>query len=255
MDIDDKIGGLGAVVLFVVVVAAGVYYYNRAAPAAAPAVPAASAPVPAPAASPAEPLPKLEESDAFIRSKAAALSADPLFAAWLKTDDLLERFAAAANMIGHGRVPKDALSFLAPRRKFSVRKKDGKFYEDAAAYARYDAAARAFGSLDAAAAAGFFGTCRPLFQEAYRGLGEEKGDVRDAVARAVQELLKTPLVAGGMPLKEKGLGYAYADDALEKMSPARKQLLRMGPKNQAAIQAKLREFDSALNVVVPGTAK
>jgi DUF3014 family protein len=42
--------------------------------------------------------------------------------------------------------------------------------------------------------------------------------------------------------------YAYVDDSLERLSPAQKQLLRMGPKNQATIQAKLREFTLALGV-------
>ena len=248
MDNDNKAVGAGSALL-VVVIGAGIYFYKFATPASVsvPSTPEASAPAAASSAPSVEPLPKVEESDGFIRGKASALSTDPVFAAWLKTDDLLPRFAAAVNIIEQGRVPKDGLSFLAPRKKFKVRTKAGKLYEDAASCARYDAAAGAVGSLDAPAAARLFLKYKPLFEEAYQGLGERKGDVQDALVRAAQELLKTPVVAGGIPLKEKGIGYAYVDDALERLSPAQKQLLRMGPKNQATIQAKLREFALALN--------
>ncbi len=249
MDNDNKAVGIGSALL-VVVIGAGIYFYKFAATAPPPVAPApASAPAPAaPAAPPAEPLPKLEESDDFIRSKAAPLSTNPDFAAWLKTDDLIPRFAAAVNMIEQGKDPKDSLSFMAPRKKFKAHKKGADFFADPGTYARYDAAAGAVASIDAAAAARTFEKYKPLFQAAYQGLGEERGDVKDAVVRAVQKLLQTPVIAGPVPLKEKGLVYAYADDALERLSPAQKQLLRMGPKNQAAVAAKLREFALALGV-------
>ena len=238
--------------LGVFAIGAGIYYYRSAAPAPVPAAPEPLAPVESPAAPPGapsvEPLPKLEESDGFVRGQAAPLSTDPVFAAWLKADNLLARFAAAAGMIGQGAVPRDALSFMAPRRKFKIRERGGYLFADPRGFARYDAAADAIGSLDAAAAARLFQKYKPLFQEAYQGLGEGKGDVRDALVRAARELLNTPAVGDGAPLKEKGIGYAYVDDALERLSPAQKQLLRMGPKNQAAVQAKLREFSLALGV-------
>jgi hypothetical protein len=40
--------------------------------------------------------------------------------------------------------------------------------------------------------------------------------------------------------------YEYADRKLEALTPAQKQLLRMGPSNVARIQAKLREVQAAL---------
>lgn len=243
MDNDNKAVGIGSA-LIVVVIGAGIYMHKFAATAPALVAPMAS-PVEAPASPSGEPLPKLEESDGFIRLKAAPLSSAPLFAVWLKTDDLLPRFAAAINMIGQGKVPKDGLSFMGPHKKFKVQKKNGNFFADPAGYARYDAVSATIGSLDAGAAARLLQTYKPLFQAAYQG-GGEQGDVQDAVVRAAQELLKTPVVAGPVPLKEKGLVYAYVDDSLEHLSSAQKQLLRMGPKNQATIQAKIREFTLAL---------
>lgn len=244
---DNKAVGIGSALL-VVVIGVGIYFYKFSATVTPPVAPPVETAAPAaiPAAPPGEPLPKLEESDGFIRAKAASLSTDPGFAAWLKTDDILPRFVAAVNMIGKGKVPKDGLAFMAPHKKFMAHKRDGLFYAHASSYARYDAAAGVVASIDAAAAAKFLQMYRPLVQEAYQGLGEQKGDVRNAIILAAEELLKAPAAGTSVALKEKGIVYAYVDDSLENLSPAQKQLMRMGPKNEAKIQAKLREFVQAL---------
>ena len=52
----------------------------------------------------------------------------------------------------------------------------------------------------------------------------------------------------GIALKMSGIVYAYADPRLEGLSPAQKQLLRMGPENVKAIQAKLREIAAVLQI-------
>jgi hypothetical protein len=42
------------------------------------------------------------------------------------------------------------------------------------------------------------------------------------------------------------LTYMYVDPRLEKLSPAQRLLLRMGPENERRIQSKLRDFALAL---------
>jgi hypothetical protein len=233
-----------------VLVLGGVFYYYKTVWSSAPASPAISGPAAASdsAADAGEPLPKLEDSDAFVRPKAAELSSDPTYLSWLKTDDLLPRLAASLNMIGAGKVPKDGLSFMAPHKKFKARKRDDLFYVDPASYARYDAVAAAVASIDAPKAAQLFQRYKRLFQEAYQGLGENNGDVQDAFVRAARVLLSAPAAGPSTALKEKGLVYAYADESLESLSPAQKQLMRMGPKNEAKVQAKVRELALALGV-------
>jgi hypothetical protein len=45
-----------------------------------------------------------------------------------------------------------------------------------------------------------------------------------------------------------GVGYAFADPRDEGLTPAQKQLLRMGPGNARIVQAKLREIALALGI-------
>ncbi|MBI3566226.1 MAG: DUF3014 domain-containing protein, partial [Elusimicrobia bacterium] len=191
-----------------------------------------------------------EDSDAWVRAQAAGLSGDARVKDWLKGANLLQRWAAAVNMVSRGGVPQDALSFLRPRRKFVPIEEDGRFFLDPKSYARYDAVADAFASLDAKAAGEFFAAARPLIDAAWAGLGEGRGGVLDGVARAARELLAAPALPDRAELRpsEKGIVFQFVDDALERRSPAQKQLMRMGPRNQRKIQAAARALALAAGV-------
>lgn len=219
----------------------------------APAAPGlASAPSEAPAALPPN-LPPLEASDAFVRRRAGALSAAPAFQEWLRLESLIPRLTAAMNMIANGKVPRETFAAFAPRGKFLVVKKGGKIFAAPAGFARYDAFAEMVGRVDAVAAAKLFADLMPLFDAAQRGLGEKSPSAHEAFFAAARELLQLPVLEEEAALKEgkKGLGWVYVDEHLENLSPAQKQLMRMGPKNQAAVQAKLRAVVLALGV--PGS--
>jgi len=198
-------------------------------------------------------LPTLEESDDLVRRRAGAFSSDVSFAEWLKLDSLIPRLASAMSRIAQGAVPRDIFSAFGPRGKFAVVKKDEKTYADPAAFTRFDGFAAMVASIDAVAAAKLFEELLPLFDAAQRGLGEKNASAREAFFAAARELLATPAVEEAAALKpaKKGIGWIYADDRLENLSPAQKQLLRMGPKNQAAVQAKIRAVALALGV--PGS--
>jgi len=222
------------------------YYGSRRFNKPAPAPGLASDPAEAPAALPPG-LPPPEESDEFVRGRAAALSSAPAFREWLKQGSLIARLSAAMELVAKGEVPRDTFAAFAPRGKFRVVRKNGLTVADPAGFARYDAFAAMVGSVDAVAAARLLEELLPLFDAASRELGSRKADSRAAFLAAAQELLDAP-VPGEAALKpgKKGIGWVYADESLEDLSLAQKQLLRMGPANQAAVQAKLRAVTLAL---------
>lgn len=216
-----------------------------------PPPPAAVEPAPAPAAAPpaaATPLPTMEEAEVLLRAKAAALSTDARWGDWLKTEELLRRAAAAVDTIAAGKVPREALAFLSPRKKFPVKRSDEGIFADPAGYARYDRAAEVFATIDARAAARLLKDLGPLFAQACREFGGSACAYPDAFMRAAGHLLEAPPASEMARLKpsEKGIVFAYEDERLERLSPAQKQLLRMGPKNQARVTGKLREIVAAL---------
>ena len=258
-----KIRGLAIAIFAVLAVAAAVYYFvfmkKPAAPAASPGPPAeAVAPAGAEktaAGGPGEPLAfpsvALGESDAAVREFAVALSTNPEFAKWLLTKDLVRKFVVAVDNVANGLSPKPHIDFFSPSGPFRVvRTKEGTLVDEAS-YSRYDPVTGVVLSLDAAAAARLYRAVKPLLQEAYRDLGYPGVDFEDTLVRAMAELLGTPVAEGPVVLEKKILSYAMTDEKLEGLSPAQKQLLRMGPKGVRAVQGKIRELAAALGV--PGS--
>ena len=76
----------------------------------------------------------------------------------------------------------------------------------------------------------------------------------DAVlSRAIQRMLDTPVPEGELEVvATPGVNYTYAAPELEQLGAAQKHLLRMGPTNARAIQAKLRELHKALGLPPAG---
>ena len=234
--------GLAAVAVLGLAVA--VYIARMEKPPAPPLQPVPTA-APAAVEAPAFPLPTLAESDPLVREKAAALFSGARLAEWLKTGSLLRRLTAAVRILAEGGSPRDALGFLRPTGRFPVKKAAGKVLIDPRGYARYDAVAGTFASADAQALAALLRAFDPLFRQACAEL-DETCDFRAQLLLAIDELLRVPVVEGDVLLREKVVTYAFADEALERLSPAQKHLLRMGPKNQAKIQGKLHELAAAL---------
>ena len=206
-----------------------------------------------PAPEPGEniPLPPLDVTDPVVRKLVGSLSSHPRVAAWLATDDLIRNFTVVTLNVAEGKTPVRHLRAQAPSAKFRARATTTGPYLDPQNYQRYDAYADAVGELDARGTARLYRTLRPRIVEAYaeQGIAEDKVDA--VLERAIAHLLATPLVDSDVALKQKTVSYALADERLESLSSAQKQLLRMGPRNVKIIQAKLR--DIALYLGIPQT--
>lgn len=192
-------------------------------------------------------LPPLDESDAIVRDLVAKLSSHPRVAAWLTTDGLIRNFAVTVVNIADGRTPAQHLKKVAPSGAFQVRQDGHRIYLDPRSYARYDGHAEAVGALDAQGTARLHATLKPRIEEANRELGT--GADFDAVfERAIVSLLRTPVVEGDILLQADSVAYRFADPALESLTHAQRQLLRMGPRNQRIVQGKLREIARYLGI-------
>ena len=69
------------------------------------------------------------------------------------------------------------------------------------------------------------------------------------MTRALAHLLETPEVPATARLRQgKGTNYVYADPTIERLSPAQRQVLRLGPDGARRVKATLRAFATALGV-------
>jgi hypothetical protein len=249
--------GLAAGLLALVVVVAAAYYlWSRPRPAAQPPVrPAAPAtalpsPVERLPAEPGEniPLPPLDQTDPLVRQLVGRLSSHPDVAAWLATDQLIRNFAQVTATIAGGGTPARHLGKLPRPAPFRPARESNRLYLDAADYHRYDGYADAVAGLDASGTARVYATLKPRIQDAYRELGYPAGDFDQVLEKAIVELLSTPIVDGPVRLERGTRTYTFADPRLEALSPAQRQFLRMGPRNQRLVAAKLREIAVRLGI-------
>ena len=255
---DSSDGPKWIVLAVLLVVAAAVLSYvgytmlKRRTPAAV-ATPAST---PAPAAAKTGPLveadniplPPLSQTDALVRQLVVKLTSHPKALAWLATDGLLDNFMRVTVTTSEGHSPVSRLRTLAPQSPFSVLKTNRGVFVDPKSYHRYDEYAAAVSGLDPAGTARLYLTLKPRITDAYRTLETGDTDFDRVLERAIGVLLNTPVVEGEIALTPRPLSYRYADPALESLTGAQKQLLRMGPDNMRRVQAQLKEIARQLGL-------
>ena len=193
-------------------------------------------------------LPPLQDTDPLVRDLVVKLSSHPRVLAWLATKGLIENFAVVTLNVSEGQTPVTHLRALAPTARFRVRSTGGGVFLDPSSYQRYDEYAAAVDGLDAAGAARLYLTLKPRILDAYRALGSPDGDFDPVLAKAIALLLAVPIIDHDIPVREAIVSYVFVDPKLEALSPAQKQLLRMGPRNIGLVRQKLRQIAMLLGL-------
>jgi hypothetical protein len=192
-------------------------------------------------------LPPLDATDSLVRTLVQALTEMPAVMAWLPTTGLIRNFTVVVANIAEGQTPARHMKVLKPAAAFRIVSRDSHTTIDPRSYDRYAPIADAVGSIDPARAAKLYATLKPRIEDAQRDLGASEPFDR-TLERAIIVLLSTPPIDGSERLKPKGIGYSYAEDRLEALTPAQRQLLRMGPTNVRVIKTKLRDIAVALGI-------
>ena len=192
-------------------------------------------------------LPPLDASDTLVRTLVQALTESPAVMAWLPTNGLIRNFTVVVANVADGPTPAKHVKVLRPAAPFRIVSRGGSTLVDPRSNDRYATIADAIASVNPAGAAKLYATLKPRIEDAQRDLGSADSFDR-TLERAIVALLSTPVVDGSEPLKPKGIGYGYVDPRLESLTPAQKQLMRMGPRNVRVIKAKLREIAVALGI-------
>jgi hypothetical protein len=253
------IWGSAAIVVLGLVGAVYYYKYHSAVPEVPVQTQAPQPPVEAPQAAtePAvknpipettdtKPLPPLKESDSEVRQ-----SLVDVFGA-----KAVKQFLVPENVVRHIVVTVDNL----PRKKVAVELRPIKPTPGATATAsqgdvttlgaanfeRYAPFVKVVQSTDTKSLASVYFKLYPLFQQSYEDLGYPGQYFNDRLVEVIDDMLKTPDVQGPIELTQPKVFYEYADPKLEGLSAGQKLLLRMGPTNEAAMKAKLREFRKAI---------
>ena len=192
------------------------------------------------------PLPKLDNSDDFIRERLLLISNKPEFAKWVKTDDLLRRTASYADGLSNGVLLSKIFPLSAPEGKFATHSSDGTIWLNAGNYERYDRTINTLISLPMDSMAKMFHFTRSLLENAFSEMGYNPRQMDGIILQAIDVILATPIVAEPIRLTRDSVVYKFADPALESLLPLQKQLLRTGPENTKRIQQQAKALREAL---------
>lgn len=200
---------------------------------------------------PAFVLPRLDTSDQLIRDGAVSLTRHEGINTWLGSNQLIRKTVAFTDNIANGNIAKEPAAALAPRGQMSVNEvEEGVYVVNSRSYDRFNNVTNILLSMDTQRTVEFYLLLRPLFQQAYEELGYPSGQFDQVILKAIGRLLETPEVPESVKLVRPVVMYEYQDPRLEALSPAQKQLLRMGPKNAEAVKEKLRDIAQELRTAI-----
>ncbi len=196
-------------------------------------------------------LPPLSTSDDFVRAIVEKLSAHPVLASFVVTEQLVRKAVVVVANVAEGLSPARLFPHLRPEERFEVASHSGRLVIDAESYHRYDTYVDFLVSLDSAGLVETYRNVRPLIDEAYQELGYGEQPFEDVLTMAFAVVLKTPIVRGDMVVETVSVNYTYSEQWIEDLPPVQRQLLRMGPDNVQRIQAKLREIAVEFGLRLP----
>jgi Protein of unknown function (DUF3014) len=253
------IWGSAAIVVLGVAGAVFYYRYHAAVPAPPPQVePAHPAPPPpetatepairnpVPAASDNKPLPALNDSDPEVRESLTGLLGARSVSQFLVPENIVRHVVVTVDNLPRKKVAVD-LRPVKPTPGGTVTVTQGDIVTlGSANFDRYAPLIKVVRNTDMSMLATLYFRMYPLFQQSYEDLGYPGQYFNDRLVEVIDDMLRTPEVAGPIQLTQPKVFYEYADPKLESLSAGQKLMLRMGPANEAVMKDKLREFRKAI---------
>jgi len=262
------------VVWWVLIIAAagalgGWYFWLTRQPAPPAPPPAVTAPQPvetAPATAPppqpaiknpietpptAAALPGLDQSDAAIAEALADVFGARALHGLLNTDQVIHRIVATIDNLPRQKASVETWPVKPVGGRFLVAQSGDNMVIRADNAIRYAAYMQLVNAVDTAKLVAVYVKFYPLFQQAYRDLGYPQGYFNDRLVEVIDDLLAAPDPSPPVPVNAPHAMYQYVDPGLEARSAGQKIMVRIGPTNEAAMKAKLRDIRKAVAKEAP----
>jgi hypothetical protein len=213
-------------------------------PAPAPAVTDTGVqhPIPADAATESTALPALNESDQVAHDSLAGLLGGKSVEQFLVPENIVRHIVVTVDNLPRKKVAVELRPIKATPGQTAVASQGDFSTLSADNYMRYAPFVHLVQSTDPKTLATVYFRLYPLFQQAYEDLGYPGKYFNDRLVEVIDHLLETPDVQGPIELVQPKVFYEFKDAGLEDRSAGQKLLIRMGPANERALKAKLREF-------------
>lgn len=203
-------------------------------------------PVPVPSGLTGAPLPRLEDSDKPLHDSLAELFSAKSVAELLRPDMIVRHIVVTVDNLPR----KHAALEMRPTKNvpgsFEVSGDEQSATINPANYQRYAPYVHLLQSLNTEQFTTAYFHYYPLFQQSYEGLGYPNGYFNDRLVAAIDDALAAPDVRGPVAVVRPNVMYQYSDPKIESLSSGQRLMVRLGPDNEAAVKAKLRELRDAV---------
>jgi hypothetical protein len=195
----------------------------------------------------AEPLPFLDESDAFIEEEFRHLYDEQKFGSLFILKNIIRNIVVTIDNMTGPKLPQKFSLLKPPVGRFQAEKDaTGSEFIDHRNYGRYIPFVDLAEAVDIRRFMSFYVRYYALFQQAYRELGYPDRYFNDRFVQVLDHLLAAPEVHDPVKLVRPKVFYQYADPGLEALSAGQKIMVRIGPDNAARVKARIRELRQAL---------
>jgi hypothetical protein len=256
---------IGVAIAVVIAAAAGGYYWYGRTAVSAKAPQVAEPIAPAPAAAPEEAriehplpaevsstaLPDLNDSDKAIGDALGQAVGADAAASFLVRDSIIRHIVVTIDNLPRQKLPVDKRPIVPVPGTFAAVGDELHATLDSRNFRRYAPMIDVLRKLDMQRIAEVYFRFYPLLQKSYEDLGYPYGYFNDRLVQVIDDLLKTPQIAGPIELTRPNVLYVFADQSLESRSAGQKLLLRMGPDNAAVVKAKLAELRTIVTAAPP----
>ena len=199
-------------------------------------------------------LPQLNQSDQLVRDSLAGLLGQKSVEQFLVPENVIRHIVVTVDNLPRKKVAVD-LRPMKPTPGESIVSNQGDTSTlSVANYARYAAFMHLVESTDPKTLAAVYFHLYPLFQQAYEDLGYPGRFFNDRLVAVIDHLLVAPEPQGPIELVQPKVFYQFADPKLEDLSAGQKLMIRVGPANERALKAKLRDLRAELVAAAPPKA-
>lgn len=199
-------------------------------------------------APPEPPLPPITESDVTVAERLGRFIPEQSLDALFYMNNIIKRMVVTVDTLPQKKLPPRLLPVRPASGAFKVQMREGTPIISPRNDERYAPYIELIEAIDIGRATSFYVQHYPLFQKAYRLLGQTDY-FNDRVVEVINHLLAAPETEGPIRLEQHINRYKYADPGLEALSAGQKIMIRIGPENAAIVKDKLLQVRRAVTTL------
>ena len=189
----------------------------------------------------------LDTSDLTVEEEISSQFNTPLWLEWFGGKHIIRKTVAFIDNASRGDIARKVLSLPVPNQSLGLSKNEQSRYLNDNDFAQYDKYINLVKALDLDVVQRMFVQFKPMLEQAYAELGNPNKTFDQALSDSFELMLDTPDINTPLMIQRIEGRTMFTDDDLENLKDVQKLLIRIGPKNRAAIKDRIEMLKVTLH--------